>query len=176
MALRDYARSGDAARRDGRPRPRLIDATRAAAARWNDVDVALADGYVAAAAASAPSTTANFANRRDEAVLDPEHPESLVYLQRPNGDPILLGVVYIVTRFEERPTPAGDLAAWHVHGVPGCHHPDLDPGCSDVRGGMLHVWLYDGVRRPVRRPDVRVDGHARRVADEAARPRRSGRV
>ncbi len=33
-----------------------------------------------------------------------------------------------------------------------CHHPDLDPGCADVRGGMLHVWVYPGVRDPFADP------------------------
>jgi hypothetical protein len=130
----------------------LIERTRGEAARWEDVDVALADGFFARHDGIGAVHYPNIANRRDDGVLDPDRPEALVYLQRPNGDPILLGVVYMASGFQDRPTPAGDLAAWHVHGVPECHHPDLEPGCDDVRGGMLHVWLYDGAVDPFADP------------------------
>jgi hypothetical protein len=130
----------------------LIERTRSAAARWADVQAALVDGFVPSRGGFGPVHYPNRANRRDDGVLDPDRPEGLVYLQRPNGDPILLGFVYTVNRFQDRPTPAGALAAWHVHDVPGCHHPDLDPGCGDVRGGMLHVWIYPGARDPFADP------------------------
>ncbi|HEY8216687.1 MAG TPA: hypothetical protein VIH82_06105 [Acidimicrobiia bacterium] len=150
---RDYARVWDDATKAERAAATdLIEATRAASTPWEDADAALAAGYVPRSSRFGPVHYANIPNRRDDGVLDPERPESLVYLQRPNGDPILLGVVYIVNRFQDRPTPAGPIAAWHVHDVPGCHHPDLDAGCSDVRGGMLHVWLYDGVVDPFADP------------------------
>jgi hypothetical protein len=153
MGARDYGALWDAASTKERAAAQgLITATRSATQRWIDVDAALADGFSPNRGGIGPVHYRNVTNRRDDAVLDPEHPEALVYLQRPNGNPILLGAVYVVTRFQERPTPAGDLAAWHVHGVPNCHHPDLDPGCADVRGGMLHVWVYDGVRDPFADP------------------------
>ena len=153
MSMRDYRALWDAATpSQRRAATDLIERTRAAAERWRDVDAALADGFVARRGGVGAVHYPNFANRRDDRVLDPDHPEALVYLQRPNGSPILLGFVYTVNRTQERPTPAGDLAAWHVHGVPGCHHPDLDPGCSDVRGGMLHVWTYPGVIDPFADP------------------------
>jgi len=150
---RDYeALRDDASAAERAAATELVDETRAAAARWRDVDAALADGFVARRGGVGPVHYPNLANRRDAGVLDPDRPEALVYLQRPNGDPILLGFVYTVNRFQDRPTPAGELAAWHVHGSPGCHHPDVDPGCADVRGGMLHVWLYDGVVDPFADP------------------------
>jgi hypothetical protein len=150
---RDYdAVWDDATKSERKAATELVESTRDAVARWEDVDAALADGYVARRRGVGAVHYPNFANRRDDAVLDPEHPESLVYLQRPNGDPILLGVVYIATRLEERPTPAGAIAAWHVHHADGCRHPDVDAGCSEVRGGMLHVWLYDGVVDPFADP------------------------
>jgi hypothetical protein len=150
---RDYEAVWDEATRSERKAATtLVERTREAAVRWEDVDAALTDGYVARHGGVGAVHYPNFANRRDDGVLDPERPESLVYLQRPNGDPILLGVVYIATPREERPTPAGEIAAWHVHGVAGCHHPDIDAGCSDVRGGMLHVFLYDGVLDPFADP------------------------
>jgi len=175
METRDYAALWDAASaKEQAAAHELIAATRDATQRWSDVDVALADGFSPNRGGVGPVHYRNVANRRDDGVLDPNHPEALVYLQRPNGDPILLGAVYVVTRVQERPTPAGDLAAWHVHNDPGgerprrsapdeaplgaptngggCHHPDLDPGCADVRGGMLHVWVYSGVRDPFADP------------------------
>jgi hypothetical protein len=153
VTIRDYEAVWDEASSSERAAAtELIERTRVDAARWDDVDAALADGFVARRDGIGAVHYANFANRRDDGVLDPAHPEALVYLQRPNGDPILLGVVYTVNGFQDRPTPAGELAAWHVHGVPECHHPDLEPGCGDVRGGMLHVWLYDGVVDPFADP------------------------
>ena len=153
METRDYAALWDAASaKEQAAAHELIAATRDATQRWSDVDVALADGFSPNRGGVGPVHYRNVANRRDDGVLDPNHPEALVYLQRPNGDPILLGAVYVVTRVQERPTPAGDLAAWHVHNDPRCHHPDLDPGCADVRGGMLHVWVYSGVRDPFADP------------------------
>ena len=175
MEPRDYAALWDAASpKEQKAAQDLIAATREATQRWSDVDAALADGFSPNRGGIGPVHYRNVANRRDDGVLDPNRPEALVYLQRPNGDPILLGAVYVVTPFQERPTPAGALAAWHVHGVTGaerprrsapdeappvaptngggCHHPDLDPGCVDVRGGMLHVWVYPGVRDPFADP------------------------
>lgn len=157
VEARDYAALWDGASTKERAAARdLIAATREATQRWSAVDAALADGFSPNRGGVGPIHYRNVANRRDDGVLDAEHPEALVYLQRPNGDPILLGAVYVVTRFQERPTPAGDLAAWHVHGAPtngdGCHHPDLEPGCGDVRGGMLHVWVYPGVLDPFADP------------------------
>jgi hypothetical protein len=153
MGIRDYAQVWDDATKAQRTAATdLVDDTRTATARWADVDVALADGYVPRRGGNGAVHYANLANRRDDGVLDPERPESLVYLQRPNGAPILLGAVFIVNRFQDRPTPAGAIAAWHVHNVPGCHHPDIDAGCADVRGGMLHVWTYDGVVDPFADP------------------------
>jgi len=150
---RDYAALWEAATAGERAAAtELIDAAGAAARRWEQVDAALADGFVARRDGIGVVHYPNFANRRDDGVLDPGRPEALVYLQRPGGDPILLGLVYMVVGTQDRPTPAGDLAAWHVHGVAGCHHPDLDPGCGDVRGGMLHVWTYPGVVDPFADP------------------------
>jgi hypothetical protein len=153
MTARDYGAVWKAATKAQRAAAtQLIDATTASTQRWADVNAALADGFMPNRGGLGPVHYRNIANRRDDAVLDPDRPESLVYLQRPNGAPILLGAVYVVLPTQDRPTPAGELAAWHVHGVPGCHHPDLDPGCGDVRGGMLHVWTYPGVRDPFADP------------------------
>jgi len=151
--VRDYEAVWDAASdKEHAGATELIDASETAGKRWHDVEAALADGFVSRSGRYGAVHYPNFANRRDDLALDPEHPEGLVYLQRPNGAPILLGILYTVSRVQERPTPAGDLAAWHVHNAPGCHHPDVDAGCDDVRGGMLHVWVYDGVVDPFADP------------------------
>ena len=150
---RDYEAVWDAATRAERTGAGdLIADTVDATKRWHDVDAAIADGFAPNLGGFGPVHYRNVGNRRDARTLDPEHPESLVYLQRPDGDPILLGAVYVTMPDQEREVPGGDLTAWHVHSDPACHHPDVTPGCEGVRGGMLHVWVYDGVVDPFADP------------------------
>jgi len=150
---RDYEAVWDAATSAERTgAAELVVATADATRRWQDVDAAIADGFAPNHGGVGPVHYRNVGNRRDDRTLDPQHPESLVYLQRPDGDPILLGAVYVTLRDQERVVPGGDLTAWHVHQDPACHHPDVDPGCDDVRGGMLHVWVYDDVIDPFADP------------------------
>jgi hypothetical protein len=130
----------------------LIVETDEAAERWHDVDTAITDGFVPNRGGVGVVHYRNVANRRDTRTLDPDHPEALVYFQRPASEPMLLGAVYVTRRDQERVVPAGDLAAWHVHDAAGCRHPDVDVGCEAVQGGMLHVWLYDGVVDPFADP------------------------
>jgi hypothetical protein len=150
---RDYEALWDAATQAERNAAGdLIVETGDAAARWADVDAALVDGFAPNRPGNGAIHYRNVGNRRDGRVLDAERPEALVYLHAPEAEPVLLGVVYVTLGTQERPVPAGDLAAWHVHHAPGCHHPDVDAGCEDVRGGMLHVWLYAGVVDPFADP------------------------
>ena len=152
-AFRDFEAVWD----DATPKQRtgaadLIVDTADATERWQDVDAAIAEGFAPNRGGVGPVHYRNVDNRRDDRTLDPDHPESLVYLQRPDGDPILLGAVYVTMPYQDRKVPGGDITAWHVHSDPACHHPDVTPGCEDVRGGMLHVWLYDGVIDPFADP------------------------
>jgi hypothetical protein len=68
---------------------------------------------------------------RDNRVLDPRRPESLVYWRPRVGDPVLLGFMYRATR---PPRFGGPILDWHRHQLPGRR-----PG----RTVMTHVWLTD---------------------------------
>ena len=158
-----------------RPREDLIAATREATQRWSDVDAALADGFSPNRGGIGPVHYRNVANRRDDGVLDPDHPEALVYLQRPNGDPILLGAVYVVTPLPGAPDPGR-----RPRGVARARRTRLSPPRSRPRvrrrAGRHAARLGLPRRaRSVRRPDVRVHGHADGVALEALRARRVSR-
>ena len=50
----------------------------------------------------------------DGLYLDPEHPESLIYLRTKDGVMYLLGVMYLAPA-GEGPTPGGPLTHWHGH-------------------------------------------------------------
>src|SRR5215469_15055329 len=80
----------------------LIDKVRNATARYIDLNVALADGFVPATpCVSGPDTGAMgvhfvLPSRLDTVVLKPETPEALIYQPAPNGAMRLVGVEYIV--------------------------------------------------------------------------------
>ena len=93
----------------------LVDATRASISRYVDLSVALADGYRPSTPVGAPTVHyANPANRHAE-ILDPLHPQALVYATTPSG-PWLLGAMYMMPNAR---TPGvaigGALTEWHVH-------------------------------------------------------------
>ncbi len=150
---RDYEALWDAATLEERTAAGdLIVETAEATEAWRDVDAALAAGFAPNRVGNGPVHYRNVTNRRDDRVLDPERPEALVYLHRGDAPPILLGAVYVARRDQPRPLDAGALTTWHVHHDPVCHHPDVTPGCDGVLGGMLHVWVYDGVVDPFADP------------------------
>jgi uncharacterized membrane protein len=126
---------------------------------WFDLDKAKADGYE-----RQWSDGEHWVNRRylfDEAILDPERPEFLMYSESPDGQPpVLTGFMYYTRALEERgPTPAGNLAQWHYHPWPGrgycaergllvVSRPDEDGRCPvgervDRSAEMLHVWFVE---------------------------------
>jgi len=123
---------------------------------WDDIDKALADGY-----APAWNDSVHFVNREfvfDDAFMDCDKPEYLMYYDGPTGK-VLAGVMFVTHELEdEGPQLGGTLTRWHYHysPAPRC----LDRGilatgfaafgeCED--GGvvgfrspeMIHVWLFD---------------------------------
>lgn len=128
---------------------RLVRDTATAVARYADVEVARAAGFRPNPTQTGPLVHwPNFANRRDDAVLDPERPEGLVYYRTPTGTMHLVGALYTAGPGATPPAPGGDLTRWHSH-TPGCAHPADTPGCEDqVRMYMLHVWLTDRAQDP----------------------------
>ncbi|GIW09789.1 MAG: hypothetical protein KatS3mg061_0846 [Dehalococcoidia bacterium] len=134
----------------------LLTRTRVGAARFADFSVAVAEGYRQVTPYPFGGGTvgpAHFVSPRyldDGALLDPEHPESLVYFRLPNGQMVLLGVMFLAPR-GQGPTPAGPLTSWHTHDhlclgtgrvVPKIagHCP---PGTRAIAGEMMHLWLFD---------------------------------
>jgi hypothetical protein len=134
----------------------LLDEVTATLATYADVDAAVAAGYLAPRRPhSARHHYLNPSLVRDADVLDPRHPEGLVYHEVEGREPVLLGAFFVAPRGAEAPRPAGDLVVWHSHD-PAC--PDFfataDAPCTDVRR-MLHVWTADTVTMTARRDPQR---------------------
>jgi hypothetical protein len=120
---------------------------------WFDFNKAKADGYV-------PSDVPHYSNEKyllDDAILDPERPEFLMYYEMPEGKK-LVGYMFLANEPPARgPQIGGPLTVWHYHyslneycflwgllivgqpeqgrctrGVPQRRSPE-----------MLHVWLID---------------------------------
>ncbi|MGQ0804707.1 MAG: hypothetical protein ACT4PI_12705 [Actinomycetota bacterium] len=129
----------------------FYDAVAAGTERYQDVNVAVADGYVESANGN-DGPIKHYMQRggdpeRDEAV-DPENPSGLVYYVDENQT-TLIGAVW-VSRAEEPEQPGGPLTVWHDHSPMGCPeaHPDC-PAADGIDDGeipprMLHVWLFEG--------------------------------
>ena len=127
----------------------LITATSASVARYEDVNVALADGFRPNPNQHGPLVHyPNWRNRRDGKVLDPNALEGLVYLQRRDGTTRLVAALYTAGGATVPPAPGGEITMWHSH-TPGCEHPTETPGCEQrVRMYMLHVWFGPRVHDP----------------------------
>jgi hypothetical protein len=148
---------------------KLVTDTKAAVARYADLNAALAAGYVPMEPPD--SQVAHYVNRSymtDEYVLDPQHIQSLIYFNGSHG-PVLIGAMYIMPRGEDGPQIGGPLTVWHQHSnicfddVTGVAvafvHSGFDNG-NDKSGAcprgssltrtpqMLHVWLIDNPEGP----------------------------
>ena len=80
---------------------------------WHDVEKAIAQGY-----APAWNDPVHYVNRDyvfDDAFLDCDKPEYLMYYDSPGGK-VLTGVMFITrTLLEEGPQVGGPLTLWHYH-------------------------------------------------------------
>ena len=91
----------------------LVEKVRHATARFVDIDVALAEGWIPATpCVSGPDTGAMgvhlvFPSRLDHVVLDASQPQALIYEPTPNGAMRLVGVEFIVK-----------ASVWAVHNPP----------------------------------------------------------
>jgi len=124
---------------------------------WFDFQKGLSDGFTLMR-----SDRRHFHNQEylfDDRIVDPEHPEFLMYYQTPQGRK-LVGFMFYVRQLEDRgPQVAGPLTVWHYHiwsklnclrdGIMPIALPDQFGKCP--RGGtptyrspeMMHVWLID---------------------------------
>ena len=134
---------------------RLLVATRASMARYQDVAVAEQAGYkVIHNAGDRLLHYGNPAYMADGRTLDPNRIESLVYVRLPSRDLLLVGAMYMVPRGETGPAIGGSLTPWHEHDdlcldpVKGIAISQTATGCppgSKVgkTGQMMHVWAFD---------------------------------
>ena len=132
----------------------LYDATAAAIAPYRDWEKAWGAGYRPSGSQKTPST--HWMNQRyvDAGyVMDPDHPQGLVYANTKHG-PELLGAMFEMKRIGQfGPDPGGPLTAWHQHEnvcfTPfGVEFSLMTPtatcplGAIDISAPpMLHVWI-----------------------------------
>jgi hypothetical protein len=135
---------------------RLYDETLLAIAPYRDWHSAWAAGYRPGGSQSLPST--HWMNQRNVDVgyvMDPLHPQGLVYANSKRG-PVLLGAMFQMTRIGKfGPDPGGPLTPWHQHQnicfTPfGFEFSLMTPtstcpiGAIDLSvPAMLHVWIVD---------------------------------
>jgi hypothetical protein len=141
----------------------LILAARKALARYADVGVAAADGYNVNGIHGIDFHASNPANEHDGRTLDVAHPETLVYAVAPNGQPVLMGAMFLMPKIgEPGPTIGGPLTVWHAHqhvcitltppGLAGLLSPlGMCPvGTFDLAltAEMIHIWIVPGAPEP----------------------------
>lgn len=150
---------------------RLVSETRAAVARYADLQVAIAAGYKPMEPPDLQIVHyVNTAYMTDVDVLNPQHVQSLIYYNGSHG-PVLIGAMYIMPRRGELgPDIGGPLTVWHQHSnicfdnvtgvaVAFTHDGFFDNGNEKSgvcpRGStkvttpqMLHVWLIDNPDGP----------------------------
>jgi hypothetical protein len=123
--------------------------------RYTDVRVAIAAGYTASLQDTGLRVhLENKAYGKDGRILDPEHPEMLMYAIA-DGRATLLGAVFQMPRAGlPGPTPGGPITQWHAHDVCLTAMP---PSYTVVNaygtcpmfsvhltvGEMMHVWTVD---------------------------------
>jgi hypothetical protein len=133
----------------------LTAETKTVTARFADVNVAIAEGYVI----SDDVTKTHMPNRtymRDGRSLDLAYPESLIYVTDASGSRRFVGALYKALK-GQGPTPCGNATYWHTHGR--CISPAGEtipenkdktcPAAYEWRDGaieMMHIWFVP--RRP----------------------------
>jgi hypothetical protein len=141
------------------------------AERWRDPEAAAAAGFrFKDDGAAGPGRKVRFLHmpnpawRADGRVLDPAHPETLVWWNGPGDRLTLVGVLYTAAKGSHGPTVGGPITRWHDH--ESCRDPGtgaklgrpVDGTCPDGQvyrrsGEMMHVWFTDDLttafaRRP----------------------------
>jgi hypothetical protein len=124
--------------------------------QWSDPEVALAAGFHSIG--DGFTGIEHFVNdefRRDDVILDPDRPESLVY-DTSSGGRRLVAAMYMLNdgqRLQDVPDIGGPLMQWHIHnnlcfttagtvagitdGEGNCHAPLVGPELTP----MIHVWI-----------------------------------
>ena len=132
----------------------LYEQTAAAIEPYKDWHKAWAAGFRPNGSTTLPSTHwMNTANVKAAYVMDPRHPQGLVYANSRRG-PVLLGAMFQMPKIGEfGPDPGGPITAWHQHEnicfTPfGLEFSLMTPfsqcplGAIDISASpMLHVWI-----------------------------------
>lgn len=129
--------------------------TKAALARYTDIRAAIAAGYEPSVQSTGLRVhLENKAYENDGRVLDPQHPEMLMYAIA-DGRATLLGAVFQMPRAGmPGPTPGGPITRWHAHDVcltllpPSYEVVDVYGTCplfsvALTVGEMMHLWVID---------------------------------
>jgi len=138
----------------------LVAETKASVERYQDIEAAYADGYRGNFTRNGDTPHLDHPRYKDDGrVLDPAHPEQLVYVNTRTG-PILVGVVYVMPRTGERGRAIAPGAHWHTHTlcltplpafIAGIMPPTglCPPGSVNVvTPEMIHVWTVDAPGGP----------------------------
>ena len=141
----------------------LVSATRIALAPYADPVAAAADGYRVNGLAGIDFHASNPKYENDDRVLDPAHPETLVYAVAPDGRPVLMGAMFLMPKIgRPGPTIGGPLTVWHAHehvcvsltppGLTGLLSPlgACPVGSIDLprTPEMIHIWIVPGAPQP----------------------------
>ena len=136
----------------------LLRRTILALPKWSDVKTAKREGYISLGdSARCWEHYVNIPYIMDNNVLDPLHPESLVYKVGPNGTRILQAAMYELapkTTLKTAPDLGGKLTQWHVHNTL-CFKPNSFKGIGQKPDGtcprtfekpkdvvpMIHTWI-----------------------------------
>jgi hypothetical protein len=138
----------------------LIAVTLVELPQWSDYRVAEAAGFQSIGdSATGHEHFVQWDWIEDDVILDPNHPESLVYEPQPDGTKKLVSAMYMTAStvaLEDVPDIGGALMQWHIHnnlcysGWP--EHPRV-AGVTSPNGGcpnglvnpppapMIHVWI-----------------------------------
>ena len=141
---------------------KLLADTKAAMVRFNDLAAATADGYLPVTPPGLPIVHyVNPAYMNDGRILDPQHPESLIYVNTRHGA-VLVGAMYLMPATGmPGPDIGGPLTPWHKH-TNLCFATDtgMIVALTDATGAcpagtvnrmtpeMLHVWIVDNPEGP----------------------------
>lgn len=137
---------------------KLLRDVKASLIRYSDVSAAEATGYRQTTPYRflrwGPAHFHNYAYNRDDGLLDPRRPESLVYFKLPNGQIVLIGAMFLAPK-GTGPRPAGSITEWHVHDNL-CITATGSVALSNAQGQcppgtffigdaveMMHVWTFN---------------------------------
>jgi hypothetical protein len=136
---------------------RLLADTIAGTSRFRALAAAQAEGYRTGTVPPLPTDHyVSAAAMQDAKVLDPGHPEALMYTQTAKG-PVLVGAMYLMNAAgEQGPAIGGCLTRWHVHdnlcfsqstlqlvGLKSASGQCPSGSVLLVPPAALHVWFVD---------------------------------